>query len=164
MPRLAIAPLALIAIAIIPTMVQAAPQPNPVAVSSSVAGFRQNINAVLTSYYTTYRNRLTPAEQRQMTSLMTQVDRELASLQAKTQVSANLARQHAAKSKQQRAARAAAQSFDIVYSHAMTSLEQVQPILQPKLSLFEALRAKSDLDQSLQTFETLGTQLHALAG
>lgn len=164
MPRLAIAPLALIAIAIIPTMVQAAPQPNPVAVSSSVAGFRQNINAVLTSYYTTYGNRLTPAEQRQMTSLMTQVDRELASLQAKTQVSANLARQHATKSKQHRAARDAAKSFDIVYSHAMTSLEEVQPILQPKLSLFEALRAKSDLDQSLQTFETLGTQLHALAG
>ena len=155
--------MALLVIGIIPTMAQAAPQLNPTSVSSSVSDFRQSIATVLNSYFLTYGSRLSLAEQAQMSTLMKQVDQELSVLQRKTQASAKLAQQHAAKAKQKDAARAAAKSFDIAYSHAMTSLERVQPILQPKLSLFEALRAKSDLDQSLQAFETLGTQLHALA-
>ena len=155
--------MALVVIAMIPTASQAVPQLNPTSVSSSVTDFRQSIGTVLNSYYSTYGSRLSPAEQSQMSTLMKQVDQELSALQIKTQTSAKLAQQHAAKSKQKDAARAAAKSFDMAYAHAMVSLEQVQPILQPKLSLFEALRAKSDLDKSLQAFETLGLQLHELA-
>lgn len=142
---------------------QAKSSSTPAAVASDVVAFRQNIGNVLQSYFTTYGSRLSTNEQAQMTTLVGQVDRELATLQRKAQHSAELTRTHAPKAKQRAAAHAAAQTFDAAYSHALASLESVQPILQPKLSLFEALRAKSDLDQSLQAFENLGTQLHTLA-
>lgn len=161
--RIAIALLAVISIGILTPMAQAAPHVSAATISTNVAGFRQDIGAVLTSYYASYGNRLSLAEQAQMTGLMKQIDRELASLESKTRRSAKLARQHASSAKQQEAARAAAKYFDVAYMHALTSIEQVQPILQPKLSLFEALRAKSDLDRSLQAFENLGSHLHSLA-
>ena len=156
--------MALLVIGIIPTTAQAASSLNAGTVSTNVAEFRQDIRGLLNSYYSKYGSRLSPTEQTHMTGLIKQVDTELAIVQSKSQVIAKLSQQQAPKSKQLAAARSAAKAFDTAYSHAMTSLEQVQPLLQPKLSLFEALRAKSDLDQSLQTFETLGTQLHALAG
>jgi hypothetical protein len=161
--RIAISVMATVGLGIIAPMAQAAPQLNAITVSSNVAGYRQDLGFMLNSYYSNYGNRLSPAEQEQMTGLITKIDKDLALLQTKTQLSAKLARAHAAAAKQRIAARAAAKFFDVTYAQAMLSLEQVQPILQPKLSLFEALRAKSDVDQSLHAFETLGTQLHALA-
>ena len=98
--------MALLVIGIIPTMAQAAPQLNPTSVSSSVSDFRQSIATVLNSYFLTYGSRLSLAEQAQMSTLMKQVDQELSVLQRKTQASAKLAQQHAAKAKQKDAARA----------------------------------------------------------
>lgn len=161
--RIAISAIALVSLGIIAPMAQAAPQLSATTVSSNVAGYRHDLGSMLNSYYSSYGNRLSPAEQGQMSALIAKIDQDLALLQTKTQLSAKLARAHAAAAKQRTAARAAAKFFDVTYAQAMASLEQVQPILQPKLSLFEALRAKSDVDQSLQTFETLGKQLHTLA-
>jgi len=161
--RLLITPMALLIIGIIPTVAQAASSLNAGTVSANVAGFRQDTRGLLDSYYATYGSRLSPAEQTNMSGLIKHIDAELAVVQSKSQFIARLSRQQAPKPKQLAAARSAAKAFDAAYSHAITSLKQVQPLLQPKLSLFEALRAKSDLDSSLQEFETLGTQLHALA-
>ena len=160
--RIAIATLAFFAVAIFAPAAHAVSSLNAGTVSANVAGFRQDIRGLLDSYYATYGSRLSPAEQTNMTGLIKKVDAELAIVQSKSQVLAKLSRQQAPQSKQLAAARSAAKAFDTAYSHAMTSLEQVQPLLQPKLSFFEALRAKSDLDTSLQDFQAVGTQLHAL--
>lgn len=105
-----------------------------------VANFRTSMTMQLDSYFKEYGNRLSAAERQEMNSLRAQVDRELA------------------------AAQAAARTFDATYHHAITGLERVQPILQPKLSLFEAFSAKSDLDGQLSRFEELGNHVHHLAG
>ncbi len=122
------------------------------------------MTAQLDDYFREYGDRLSAGERRQMNQLRAQVDRELLALQAKTRITARLEAAKAPAVRRAFAARAAARAFDRAYDRAIAGLEQVQPILQPKLSLFEALGAKSDLDDQLSRFEALGQHIHELAG
>jgi hypothetical protein len=45
---------------------------------------------------------------------------------------------------------------------ALAALNQITPILQPKLGLFEALSAKRDADAELAKFDVVGTKITAL--
>ena len=99
-----------------------------------------------------------------MNGLRVQVDRALHGLQGKTRVTARLEASNAPAAKRRAAARAAARSFDSAYDQAMSGLAKVQPMLQPKLSLFEAFGAKSDLDEQLEQFDELGRRIHEVAG
>ena len=129
-----------------------------------VASFRSSMTTQLNSYFTEYGDRLSSTERQQMNALRAQIDRELLALQAKTQITARLAAAQAPPVKRQVAAQAAARAFDSAYASAMAGLDRVQPILQPKLSLFEAFGAKSDLDDQLSQFEALGQHIHQIAG
>ena len=42
----------------------------------------------------------------------------------------------------------------------MSSLAEVEPILRPKLSLFEGLEAKGDLDDMLARYDEIGGAIH----
>ncbi|MFA7324976.1 MAG: hypothetical protein WC005_11545 [Candidatus Nanopelagicales bacterium] len=132
-------------------------------VSADVTAFRQDTSALLKTYYADYSDRLSAAEKINMAALMAQVDAELGILHRKAAASARLSRTHATAARQRAAARIAAAAYDQAYARAIASLERVQPILQPKLSLFEALRAKSDLDRAMSTFEQLGVRIHQLS-
>ena len=99
-----------------------------------------------------------------MNSLRAQVDRALRGLQGKTRMTARLEASNAPAAKRRAAARAAARSFDSAYDQAMSGLATVQPMLQAKLSLFEAFGAKSDLDEQLSQFDALGRRIHEVAG
>lgn len=129
-----------------------------------VADFRNSMTGQLDDYFKEYGDRLSDAERKQMDTLRKQVDRELLVLQAKTRVTARLEARNASIVKRRAAAHAAARAFDSTYKRAIAGLENVQPILQPKLSLFEAFGAKSDLDEELSRFEELGQHIHQLAG
>jgi len=142
---------------------QAVTTSSPTAIASEVSGFRHDVSGLLNSYYKTYGSRLNPSEKTQMSGLIAQVDTELAQLHRKSKNAATLAHSLAPASKQKLAAKNLAKSYDSAYSHALASLQQVEPILAPKLSLFEVLQAKADLDQSMQQFELLGTRIHQAA-
>ena len=131
---------------------------------AEVSAFRQSMTTQLDAYFRQYGDRLSAAERQQMNALRDQVDRDLLMLKVKTQTTSRLASARAPQVKRIAAAQAAARAFDAVYEKAMHGLEQVQPILQPKLSIFEALRAKSDLDDQLEKFDELGRHVHELAG
>lgn len=129
-----------------------------------VASFRSSMTNQLDNYFREYGDRLSAAERKEMNRLRAQVDSELLALQAKTRTTARLEAANAPAIKRAAAAKAAARAFDLAYGRAMAGLERVQPILQPKLSLFEALGAKSDLDDQLSRFDELGQHIHQLAG
>jgi hypothetical protein len=61
------------------------------------------------------------------------------------------------------AAAAAVTAYQRAYDEALAALTEVQPILQPKLGLFEALDAKADLDARLSEFRGVGDRLKATA-
>jgi len=131
---------------------------------AEVTTFRQAMTTQLDAYFNKYGDRLSASERQRMNALRDQVDRELLALRTATQRTARLAKSHAPAPKQRSAASAAARAFDAAYARAIRVLEQVEPILRPKLSLFEALGAKSDLDGQLERFDELGRHIHGLAG
>jgi hypothetical protein len=135
----------------------------PAAASAAVSAFQQEMTTALNGYLATYGDRLSPGEQAEVTRLITRVDGQLAALHARTETTARLAATHAPAAKQRAAARRAAQAYDAAHAQAMADLERMLPILQPKLSLFEGLRAKRDVDRVLGDFEDLGTRIHAVA-
>lgn len=152
----------------IPTLANALPtSPNSSMASqlpSEVADFRSSMTAQLDDYFMEYGDRLSDSERKQIVALRRQVDRELQLLQARTRVTARLEAQKASVVRRSAAAHAAARAFDSTYIRAIAGLEKVQPILQSKLSLFEAFGAKSDLDEQLSQFDELGRRIHEVAG
>ncbi|CAB5041521.1 unannotated protein [freshwater metagenome] len=98
-----------------------------------------------------------------MSGLIDQVDQVLGTLYRQSTVSAKLARTNAPMVKQRQAAATVAKTYDTAFANSNASMEKLQPMIAPKLSLFEALSAKSDLDQSQQEFEDLGIRIHQAA-
>ncbi len=126
----------------------------------SVVVFRREIQSTLQGYLATYGSRLSRAEYTRVSKLTAKVDRDLGSLAAKAATTTRLVRS----GQRARAASAAATAFTAYqrsYEEAIATLAEVQPILQPKLGLFEALDAKTDLDARLEEFRGVGDQLKA---
>jgi hypothetical protein len=134
-----------------------------IAIPAEVSTFRVNVSELLHSFYSTYGSRLSQSEKTQMSGLIDQVDQVLGTLYRQSTVSAKLARTNAPMVKQRQAAATVAKTYDTAFANSNASMEKLQPIIAPKLSLFEALSAKSDLDQSQQEFEDLGIRIHQAA-
>ena len=134
-----------------------------IAIPGEVSTFRVNVSELLHSFYSTYGSRLSQSEKTQMSGLIDQVDQVLGTLYRQSTVSAKLARTNAPMVKQRQAAATVAKTYDTAFANSNASMEKLQPIIAPKLSLFEALSAKSDLDQSQQEFEDLGIRIHQAA-
>ena len=132
------------------------------AAAAEARAFRQAINTQLARELATYRSRLTPAERTRMSDLARTVDRDLRQLQQATAATARLAARPGSRAKAHRAARAAVTRFDAGYAKALGELADLQPMLLPRLSIFEALRAKSDLDTQLARYAALGEQIRAV--
>jgi hypothetical protein len=88
-----------------------------------------------------------------MSGLINEVDQMLGTLYHQRTVSAKLARTNAPLVKQRQAAATVAKTYDAAFADSNANMKKLQPIIAPKLSLFEALSAKSDLDQSQRDFE-----------
>ena len=134
-----------------------------IAIPAEVSTFRLNVSSLLNSFYSTYGSRLSQSERTQMSGLINQVDQVLGTLYRQSTVSAKLARTNAPQVKQRQAATTVAKTYDTAFANSDANMKKLQPIIGPKLSFFEALSAKSDLDQSRQEFEDLGIRIHQAA-
>lgn len=131
-------------------------------VANSVVSFRTEMNAVLANYLRDYGDRLSASELALSKELIAKADSSLDGVQAATARTSTLARSGASKAKVLAASRAAERAFTSSHDQALAALNQITPILQPRLGLFEALGAKRDADAMLAKFATVGTKITAL--
>ena len=129
-------------------------------IADDVRAFRMDVRATLTDYRTRYGNRLTTAERQRMQALQGQVDRQLTLVELRTARAERLSVSSASSAAKAEAAREASGAFDRAHASAMSSLAEVEPILRPKLSLFEGLEAKGDLDDMLARYDEIGGAIH----
>jgi len=126
--------------------------------ASAVKSFRSSMSAQLRQYLTTYGSRLAEAERARVDALIAEADADLARLSNLAASTATWERR-GNRSRAQRAARAAVTAFDTSYARAEAAVNEMTPILQPHLNLFEALDAKAALDQRMAAYRNLGGQL-----
>lgn len=131
-------------------------------VAKAVVDFRADMNALLASYLTNYGDRLSAPELVTAKELISKADSSLIGVQNATARTAALAGSGASKARVLSAARAAERAFTTSHDQALAALNQITPILQPKLGLFEALGAKRDADAKLSTFDRVGGKITAL--
>lgn len=131
-------------------------------VRMSVREFRTSVLAELERNLDDYGDRLSHAERTRVTTIVGEVDRDLGRLQSTTAQASRLVTQGAPLKAQRSAAHRASVTFDAGYTKALTRLAEMQPILQPRLSLIEGLQAKLDLDEQMGRYELLGQRIHGL--
>ena len=131
-------------------------------VAKSVVDFRREMNAVLAGYVKEYGDRLSASELSTAKGLIAKADSSLNGVQNATALTAALASSGAPKAKVLAASRAAEKAFTTSHDQALAALNQITPILQPKLGLFEALGAKREADALLAKFSAIGTKITAL--
>ena len=131
-------------------------------IAKAVVAFRADMNAALASYVTDYGDRLSEPELANAKGLIAQADASLNGVQAATARTSALASSGASKMQVLAASRAAEKAFTQSHNQALAALNQITPILQPKLGLFEALGAKRDADSRLSKFSDLGVKISAL--
>lgn len=145
----------------------AASPASPVAVATSAhdsaVALRGSVNSLLNRYLADYGNRLSAAEQARMKGLVKDADRQLGIVEARTGATARLARSGAPRASVYRSAKASEAAFTAAQSKAFATLDEVQPMLQSKLGIFEALSAKGDLDSQLARYDALGAQIRAVS-
>lgn len=126
--------------------------------ASALKSFRSSMSAQLGQYLTTYGPRLAEAERARVDALIAEADADLARLSNLAASTATWERR-GNRPRAQRAARAAVTAFDASYARAEAAVNEMTPILQPHLNLFEALDAKAALDQRMAAYRNLGGQL-----
>lgn len=126
-----------------------------------VGTFRASMTAQLNDYLARYGPRLTEAEQARVAELTAQSDADLAQLQVLANATATWERRRN-RARALKAAGDAVRAFDSAYARAESAIAEVKPILQPRLSIFEALDAQSALDQRMAAYRSLGRQLRAV--
>lgn len=132
------------------------------ALPAAVKSFRADVMSILRANMSSYGDRLSPTERKRMSTLTAQVNRDLSALERATARTASLTQSNAPRADRARAAATAAAAFDAGYGKALANLAEIQPLLQPKLSLFEALKAKSQLDTQMARYEELGARIHGV--
>jgi hypothetical protein len=131
-------------------------------VAQAVVTFRAGMNAVLANYLKDYGDRLSESELSTAKGLIAQADSSLNGVQSATARTATLAAKGASKAQVLAASKAAEKAYTKSHDQALAALNQITPLLQPKLGLFEALGAKRDADAELAKFDVLGTKITAL--
>lgn len=132
------------------------------AAAKSVREFRPEVSRTLDEYRKTYAKRLTATERSEVDRMVTDAERSLRTLQARTHRTLTLAKQSAPRSKVLAAARAADAAYERAHQAAIDALARMQPMLLPKLSWSEALQAKIDADRMLAEYEAVGTRIEAV--
>ena len=131
-------------------------------VALAVVNFRAGMNVLLANYLRDYGDRLSDSELSTVKGLIAQADSSLNGVQNATARTATLAAKGASKAQVLAASKAAEKAFATSNAQALAALNQITPILQPKLGLFEALGAKRDADAELAKFDVVGKKITAL--
>ena len=128
----------------------------------AVTRFRPASHQRLTAFLSQYSDRLTPVQLQRAQAQVAKADLTLSQLEAKTRATRTLARSGASTARIKQAADAASRAFDSASALTATAMAEMQPMLQSKLSLFEGLRAKLELDQSMRDFAAVGAAVKAV--
>ncbi len=126
--------------------------------ASAVKAFRSSMAAQLKDYLSRYGPRLSEAERARIDALILQSDADLARLSSLASATATWERRRN-RARAQRAANAAVTAYETSYARAEAAVNEMTPILQPHLGLFEAVDAKAALDQRMAAYRDLGGQL-----
>ena len=128
----------------------------------AVTRFRPASHQRLTAFLSQYGGRLTPVQLQRAQAQVAKADLTLSQLEAKTRATRTLARSGASTARIKQAADAAGRAFDGAAASTAAAMAEMQPMLQAKLSLFEGLRAKLELDQSMRDFAAVGAAVKAV--
>ncbi|PHX61351.1 MAG: hypothetical protein CK552_01240 [Actinobacteria bacterium] len=128
----------------------------------AVSQFRPASHLGLTAFLSQYGDRLTPEQLKRAQAQVVRADLTLAQLEAKTRVTRILARSGASTTRIKQAADAASRAFDGATASTAWAMAEMQPMLQAKLSLFEGLQAKLELDRSMRDFAAVGAVVKAV--
>lgn len=151
------------------TQIVAANPSNPTGVAEAAAAhasattLRRTVGRLLSRYLADYGDRLSTAEQARMRFLVKDADRQLGIVETRTATTERLARNGSPRAAVYRSAKAAEFAFTSAKASSVTTLAEVQPMLQSKLGLFEALSAKGDLDEQLARYDSLGVQIRKVS-
>ena len=129
----------------------------------SAVALRTSVSTLLNRYLVDYGSRLNSADRARMGALVKDADRELGIVEARTGATARLARRGVPRATVYRSAKAAEAAFTTAQAKALTTIDEVQPLLSSKLGFFEALSAKGDLDSQLGRYDALGTRIRAVS-
>ncbi len=133
------------------------------AAHASAATLRRAVGKLLNRYLADYGYRLSKAELTRMRFLAKDADRQLGIVETRTATTERLARRGASRATVYRSAKAAELAFTEAQESSVTTLDEVQPMLQSKLGLFEALSAKGDLDEQMARYDALGVQIRMVS-
>ena len=129
----------------------------------SAVALRISVNTLLNRYLVDYGSRLDSADRARMSGLAKDADRQLGIVEARTGATARLARRGAPRATVYRSAKAAEAAFTTAQAKALTTIDEVQPLLSSKLGFLEALSAKGDLDAQLGRYDALGARIRAVS-
>ena len=129
------------------------------AAHASATTLRRAVRKLLTDY----GDRLSKAELARMRVLAKDADRPLGIVETRTATTERLARSGAPRAAVYRSAKAAELAFTKAQESSVTTLDEVQPMLQSKLGLLEALSAKGDLDDQMARYDALGAQIRKVS-
>lgn len=138
---------------------QAAPSKTPI--TDNVSSFKSDVIVELDEFMAKYGPRLSASERAQLDGVKSTMTSQLSALIQATSRAERLAATGASKSSRMAAAANAVRVHAAGVAAAQKSLAEVQPVIQPYLSFFEALSAKSTFDRQMSTYQGLGTQLQA---
>ena len=133
------------------------------AAHASATTLRRAVGKLLNRYLADYGDRLSKAELARMRFLAKDADRQLGIVETRTATTQRLARSGASRAAVYRSAKAAELAFTKAQESSVTTLDEVQPMLQSKLGLFEALSAKGDLDEQMARYDALGVQIRKVS-
>ena len=149
--------------------VVAASPANPLGVAAatsahtSVNRLRHDVGDLLNRYLGDYGDRLNTTERVRMRFLVKDADRQLGIVERRTATATRLATSGASRVAVHRSGRAAEVAFTTAFARALTTLDEVQPMLQSKLGLLEAIAAKGDLDEQMTRYNAVATQIRKIS-
>ena len=153
---------ALVLTGVQPAMASAAGVASADAAYLAVTRFRPASHQSLTAFLSQYGDRLTPVQLQRARAQVAKADLTLYQLEAKTRATRTLARSGASTARIKQAADAAGRAFDSASASTVTAMAEMQPMLQAKLSFFEGLQAKLELDRSMRDFTAVGAAVKAV--
>lgn len=130
-------------------------------VAISVEDFRSSMRAELDSYTERYGSRLSSSERGRILSLIKQSDTDLRKL--KNLVSRVTRWEDRGNTRRAReTASQALISYEFAFQRAKDAIDEMTPILRPKLNVIEALEASSTLNKRMVAYEGLRVKIRSL--
>jgi hypothetical protein len=130
---------------------------------ASATRLRQDVGVLLNRYLGNYGDRLSPTEKVRMRFLIEDADRQLGIVEKRTATATRLASSGASRVTVYRSATSAEIAFTTAHARALATLDEVQPMLQSKLGLLEAIAAKGDLDEQMARYDALGAEIRMVS-